>query len=298
MAGIFRGQGRSIAALFALLMMLLFASLSTAVAQLYERPVLVIDPGMHTAPIHAVGVNAAGSLAVTGADDKTVRVWSLTDGSLMRTIRVPAGPGDVGKIYAVAMSPEGDLIAAGGWTNTEAQSEWIYFFDARTGKITTRISSGATIHSLAFSREGRYLAAGLGEKNGLRIYDRDGRWSEIFRDPEYGDNIYGLTFDADGRLATASEDGKIRLYDRNFGLAVPPSKVSGGRLPYRIAFSPDGTTLAVGYRDVPVVELFDAYSLALLPSPNFRPPDIADFHDWNQWRFCAPRCGPIPVLFF
>ena len=116
MAGICRGQGRRLAGLLALLSALLLAALPTAQAQLYEQPVLVIDPGMHTAPIRAVGVDAAGTLAVTGSHDKTVRVWSLTDGKLLQTIRMPAGPGDIGKIYAVAMSPDGDLVAAGGWT--------------------------------------------------------------------------------------------------------------------------------------------------------------------------------------
>ena len=67
MAGIFRGQGRSIAR--ALLLALLFVVLASpaALAQLYEQPVLIIDPGMHTAPIKDVGVDAAGRIAVTGA---------------------------------------------------------------------------------------------------------------------------------------------------------------------------------------------------------------------------------------
>ena len=119
MAGIFRGQGSAIARSLALLPALLFAVLANpaAMAQLSEQPMLVVDPGMHTAPIRAVAVDAAGRLAVTGSDDKTVRVWSLTDGKLLRTIRMPAGPGNIGKIYAVAMSPDGDLVAAGGWTS-------------------------------------------------------------------------------------------------------------------------------------------------------------------------------------
>src|SRR6476620_7016464 len=112
MADIFRGQGSAIARLLALLPALMFAVCASpaAMAQLSEQPMLVVDPGMHTAPIIAVAVDAAGRLAVTGSHDKTVRVWSLTDGKLLRTIRMPAGPDNTGRIYAVAMSPDGDLV--------------------------------------------------------------------------------------------------------------------------------------------------------------------------------------------
>jgi DNA-binding beta-propeller fold protein YncE len=273
MAGIFRGQGSSIARSLALLPAFLFAVLANpaAMAQLSEQPMLVVEPGMHTAPIKSVDVDAAGRLAVTGSDDKTVRVWSLTDGKLSQTIRMPAGPGDIGKIYAVAMSPDGDLVAAGGWTRwtTDAREDSIYLFETRTGKMTARIAGLPNVtQSLAFSSDGRYLAAGLFARNGLRVYDRDRQWSEVFRDTDYGDNIYGATFAADGRLATASYDGKVRLYDRDFKLVVPPRKSTGGVKPYRIALSPDGAILAVGYADAATVDLFDGYSLASLPGPN------------------------------
>ena len=46
----------------------------------------------------------------------------------------------------------------------------------------------ANTDSLAFSPDGRYLAAGLGG-NGLRIFDRDEKWAEVFRDTDYGDAI-------------------------------------------------------------------------------------------------------------
>jgi hypothetical protein len=61
MAGIFRGQGRTIAR--ALLPALLFVVVASpaALAQLYEQPVLIVDPGMHT-----VGVDAAGPLKSGG----------------------------------------------------------------------------------------------------------------------------------------------------------------------------------------------------------------------------------------
>ena len=55
---------------------------------------------------------------------------------------------------------------------------------------------------------------------------------------------------------------------RDFKLLVPPRKATGGNQPHRIAFSPDGTVLAVGYADAATVDLFDGRSLAPLPRPN------------------------------
>ena len=78
------------------------ATADAQVAALAERPVLVLDPGMHTAPIIRLDVDRDARFVVTGSHDKTVRVWSAEDRRLLRTIRMPQGPGDVGKIYAVA----------------------------------------------------------------------------------------------------------------------------------------------------------------------------------------------------
>jgi WD40 repeat protein len=239
-------------------------------APLYEQPVLVIDPGMHTGVIKTADVDKAGRIAVTGPWDKTVRVWSVADGKLLQTICMPAGPGNIGKIYAVAMSPDGNLVAAGGWTawTEDTPGQLIYLFETRTGKMVKRISGLPEVtQSLAFSLDGRYLAAGLGV-NGLRVFDRDREWAEALRDTNYGGQVYGVAFAADGRLATTSYDGMVRLYDRNFKPVVAPRKAPGGNRPFRIAFSPDGAKLAVGYADVPFVDLFDGHSLAPLSRPN------------------------------
>jgi WD40 repeat protein len=203
-----------------------------------------------------------------------VRVWSLTDGKLLQTIRMPAGPGFIGNIYEVSVSPDGTLIAAGGWTGFSGWTgfdgpESIYLFETATGKMVARIKglSGRT-DALAFSPDARYLAAGL--RSGLSVFDRNNGWSEAFRDINYGGPKIEvrLAFAPDGRLATASYDGNVRLYDRDFNLVVPPTKMPGGHRLETIAFSPDGETLAVGDNEAPNVYLLDGHSLGPLPRPN------------------------------
>jgi WD40 repeat protein len=81
---------------------------------LYTDPFLVLDPGRHTAIIRRLDADREGRFLVTASDDKTVRVWAAADGRLLQTLRLPAGPGHVGKAFAAAISPDGALVAAGG----------------------------------------------------------------------------------------------------------------------------------------------------------------------------------------
>jgi WD40 repeat protein/uncharacterized caspase-like protein len=252
-----------------------------ATVGLYDRPVLVVDPAMHNAVIWRAAADKDGRWAVTGSADKTVRVWSLADGTLLRTIRLPAGPGNVGQVRAVAISPDGALVAAGGWTRwTEAdRQEQIYLFDRDTGALVRRIEDlSDVVWHLAFSPDGARLAAALGS-GGLRIYSRQTGWAEAARDEDYGDDSYGADFAPDGRLATTSLDGKVRLYAGDLRGSIEPTRVieaTGGGRPLGIAFSPDGTRLAIGYADTILVDLLDAHTLAPLPRPDLTGIDNGD----------------------
>jgi len=255
-----------------LLIVLCAAAINTA-AQTTEpsrEPTLRIETGMHTAVINRIGIDAANRYLVTASNDKTIRVWELASGRLLRIIRPPLGEGNEGRIYAVALSPDGNTIAAGGWTSNESGNvESIYLFDRESGRLTGRLRGlPSVVHHLVYSPDGRFLAATLGEKSGVRVFST-APYAPVGRDNDYGDRSEGADFDSAGRLATASYDGFIRVYaiGRDGSLRLLAKKAAGER-PLDIKFSPDGTRLAVGFYDIAKVAVLDADDLGELYAPD------------------------------
>src|SRR5215469_3235310 len=82
-----------------------------------SEPMLRINAPSHIASFRRIATDASERFAVTASDDKTVRVWSRPDGALERVIWLPSADGNLGKAYAVALSPDGGTIAVGGWTS-------------------------------------------------------------------------------------------------------------------------------------------------------------------------------------
>jgi WD40 repeat protein len=251
MAGLLRRAARALSLAAAL-------AAAPAAAQLltpgyHHQPVLVVDPGRHTGSIRRADVDAAGRFVVTASDDKTVRVWNAETGIVERTIRLPSGPGHIGKPYAVAISPDGMLVAAGGFTAPPGEgATFPILLYARDTGLPVKPIQGLPDAALflAFSPDGRFLAATLGGGNGLRVFDREAGWNEVPPDARHGplDGNRGAAFARDGRLATTSDDGQVRLYGpgpRFERLAVQPAP--GGARPLGIAFSRDGRFLAIGY---------------------------------------------------
>ena len=237
---------------------------------LYDHPSLAVDPRTHTAAIRSLAVDLDGRFAITGGSDRTIRIWSAADGKLLRTIWIPVGPDPVGNVYTVAVSADGSTVAAGGWMERLDGGTPIYLFDRASGAMIGRIHDDLpdVVHFLTFSPDGRYLAAALGGKNGIRVFDRDKQWGEAFRDVYDGES-YGAAFAPDGRLATTTyaSNGTIRLYDSNFHLVGKPVQAPSGKFPSHIAFSPDGRLLAVGYDFVAAIDILDGKSLGGAPGP-------------------------------
>ena len=158
-------------------------------------------------------------------------------------------------MYAVAISPDGSMIAAAGWTEHRHCSCSIYLFDREPGNLVRRIAADLpnVTHFLTFSPDGRYLAAMLGSNNGLRIFDRDKDWSEVFRDDQYGDDSYGAAFARDGRLATTSYDGLIRFYTSDPNMQVQTENKFGG-LGIRVSQEDGLIKVATPIEDMPAAK--------------------------------------------
>ena len=247
----------------------LFGNTSPYASEPPREPILRIETGMHVAVIKRIGIDAENRYLVTGSNDKTVRVWELSTGRLLKIIRPPIGDGNEGMLFAIAMSPDGRTIACAGWTgqNWDDMYASIYLFDRESGRLIKRIKGiSATIFNLTYSKDGMYLVAGLWGNNGIKVY-RTSDYSLVAEDRDYGSDSYGADFDAYGRLVTASWDGYVRLYDNNFRL-IAKKKAPNGNKPYGVSFSPDGSKIAVGLDDSSKVDILSGKDLSYLYTPD------------------------------
>ncbi len=257
------------------LLALLASPAAALQGDLPSEPMLRIDAPGHIASITDIAMDAGERFAVTASQDKTVRVWSLPDGKLQRTIRLPSGNGKEGKVYSVALSPDDATIAAGGLGSPGVNN--IYLFDRASGALKQRLPSlPDTIVHLAFSPDGIRLAAALMGANGIRVFDAGAGYRPLASDSDYGESTYWVDFDRDGRLVSASFDGFVRLYapDHYDKPAVSKVKVKGVGRPHSVVFSPDGRHIALGD--------FDSATVAILRDRDLTPeffPAVSGFDD-------------------
>jgi WD40 repeat protein len=250
--------------------------LTATAAEPPTAPILRIAPGAHTAMIRRIASDAAGRWLVTASDDKTAQVWDLASNRLLATLRPPIGSGQEGKLNAVAMSPDGGTVAVGGWTGWDWEGQAsIYLFDRASGRLLRRLTGlPNVINHLAFAPDGRSLAASLGGKNGIRLFDlvEGPGWGALLaEDRDYGDYSLSVSFSADGqRLISTSYDGFLRLYrwkrDNPAGplVLLAKARAPGGTRPFAARFAPDGGRIAVGFDDTPAVNVLDSTRLRLL----------------------------------
>ncbi len=247
-------------------------------AQPSGNPVVRLNSEMHTNLITSIDRDAGGELVLTTSRDRTAKLWDSKSSKLLKTFRVPieTTSGD-GILYAGALSPDGRWAVVGGATGvltSKSKQAIFYIFDAQNGELlkyeVTPFRSA--IGNMEFSQDGRYLAVSPGGDNpSVAIYTveytMDGiKFNKIKTLEGYNGRITDFEFSSEGRFATVSNDGYIRLYDSNFEMM---QKFKGnGDIPMNPTFSPDGKQIAVSYWDKSVIEVFDTGSFKVLYRPN------------------------------
>jgi WD40 repeat protein len=246
-----------------------------------SNPILTLETGMHTGRMMRLAVDPGERFIATAAEDKTVRLWDIAgEGTptLMRTLRPPIDSGPEGKLFSVAISRDGSTIACGGSTGWAWEGKaCIYLFDRITGVMKNRLDGlpGGPLH-ITYSPDGRFMAVTM-THGGIRVYAVP-QYMVLGGDRDYGETACFAEFDPMGRrLATACQrDGHIRMYDlKEFETPSstpramkPQAKVrgQGADQPVSLAFSPDGSLLAVGFIDKLRVEVMEAKGMALQPA--------------------------------
>ena len=149
---------------------------------------------------------AGRDLLVTGAAGGIVQIWDTQRRRPLRPpLRLPR------EITGLDVSPDGSRLAVA--FGSGGQQWGVEVVDVRGGRRVKRLSTPETEpYSVAFSPDGRLLAAGLA--NGTAITWETDRWRRVGDSLVHRGTLPALDFSADGRtLATASAEGTVAIWD-------------------------------------------------------------------------------------
>jgi eukaryotic-like serine/threonine-protein kinase len=185
----------------------------------------------HTDVVYDAAYTADGAQLITACGDGAVRIWDAASGELVRELRKDA--------RFAKLAVRGHVIAA-----IDFEGRSLYIWDATSGSIVAE-SHGETpsaFLSLAFSSDGRWLAANIGAE--ARVFDT-GTWEQAVA---IRGAIRSLAWAPTGTsIATGSSSGDVSLWDLS-GHRTRQVREAGSAVDL-VVFSPDGKLLATADRD-------------------------------------------------
>lgn len=174
-------------------------------------------------------------------EDERIEIWNVRDRTLAHEVLRVGG-------QALAVKPGGRVLA----------TDHGQLLDLQTGQVTRRTLTPDATTALAFSPDGKYLAAG-DEAGQVTVWDGAARRSlgglppTAVGDGRAARRVSALAFSPDGRtLAAAGKDGTLRLWDTGSASALgSPLPTTGGPV-LSLAFSSDGAQLYATAEHVPL----------------------------------------------
>jgi WD40 repeat protein len=170
------------------------------------------DPRGKTGTSETADFSPNGQFIVSGAGDGKVRLWRVSDASLVWETAYWTGSlnGARGEIEAVSFSPDGQVVAVGG------NSDGVKIYRTSNGSLVTDLQGEGT-DGLAFSPDGTYFAGPTQERlNGdlsdVRMFD-PATWALRYSDRiSHEGDINSIDFTKDGQLVlTASQDRTVKI---------------------------------------------------------------------------------------
>ncbi|MBO9392740.1 hypothetical protein [Caldilinea sp.] len=169
----------------------------------------------HAGKVNSVALHAEKRLLATAGDDGMVQLWRFTE-DFSRVVENETVAAQKMPVSAVQFSPDGRQLAYASTNHVILQS-----LDDKERPPIRWVTASAEITALAFSPDGKLLAAG-DEQGRIWLLSPEQPARALRRWDGHVNEINALAFGEDGaRLFTASADRTVRLWDLSSSLPTP-----------------------------------------------------------------------------